>query len=274
MSVFWRSWIIVVVLVITVLAVLAMLTALQFNTILSHFIHERLSVVSQTSQASFRAAVGLGLPLSSVRNSLAILERARQTDPNISAIHVFDVTGRILHSTDPKHTTSVRAEALFAQSVSEGDAWHTEIDEAFLNGSQIRNHSNEIVGGLVIVYPRTDLVTSVGAMTARLLIYSTGVLIVVSIIGIGVLKFGLRDLIRVFTDIEAAFAFIERRQWRQAAGGSGSMPEPVRGFGVDTEELTHLLQSAEKQYIAAGQMLAAMENPHGSSGTPGQRPDS
>lgn len=257
----------VVMLVATVLVVLATLTALQFSTILSHFIHERLSVLSQTSQASFRAAVGLGLPLSSVRNSLAILERARQTDSNIRAIHVFDVSGRILHSTDPDHTSSIRAEALFAQSASEGDTWNTEIDDAFLSGSQIRNHSNKIVGGLVIVYPKTDLVTSVGAMTARLVIYSVSVLVIIAAIGIGVLRFGLRDLTRIFSGIEAAFAAVEHRQWRQAAGGSDSMPEPVRGFGVDTGEITHLLQSAEEQYVAAGQSLAAIEDPAGSSGT-------
>ncbi len=260
MSVFWRSWITVVILVATVLAVLATLSTLQFETILSHFIHQRLSVLAQTSQASFRTAVGLGLPLSSVRNAAAILEQARQTDPNISAVHVFDASGRILHSTDPNHTTSVRAETLFTQSASEGDTWRTETDEHFLSGIRIRNLSKKTVGGLMIVYPKTDLSTSVGAMTARLAIYAVGVLIVIGVIGIGVLWFGLRDLVRVFTGIESVFAAIEHREWRRVAGGSDPMPEPVRGLGVDTGELKRLLQSAEEQYVTAGRSLAALDS--------------
>jgi hypothetical protein len=260
MSVFWRSWITVVILVATVLAVLATLGTLQFDSILSHFIHGRLSVLAQTSQASFRATVGLGLPLASVRNAPAILEQARQTDSNISAVHVFDTSGKILHSTDPDHTTSVRAEILFAQSASESGTWATETGEHFLSGVRIRNLSKKTVGGLVIVYPKTDLSTSVGAMTARLAIYAVGVLTVIGVIGIVVLRFGLRELVRVFTGIESAFVAIERREWRRAAGGSDPMPEPVRGLGVDTGELKRLLQSAEEQYLSAGRSLAALES--------------
>jgi hypothetical protein len=260
MSVFWRSWITVFILVATVLAVLATLSTLQFDSILSHFIHGRLSVLAQTSQASFRAAVGLGLPLASVRNATAILEQARQTDSNISAVHVFDTSGKILHSTDPDHTTSVRAEILFAQSASESGTWATETGEHFLSGVRIRNLSKKTVGGLVIIYPKTDLSTSVGAMTARLAIYAVGVLTVIGVIGIVVLRFGLRELVRVFTGIESAFVAIERREWRRAAGGSDPMPEPVRGLGVDTGELKRLLQSAEEQYLSAGRSLAALES--------------
>ena len=110
MSVFWRSWGTVVILVAIVLVVLAALTTLQFNSTLSRFIQGRLAVLAQTSQVSFSAVVALGLPLSTVRNAPAILERARQTDPQIAAIHVFEPAGRILHSTDPDHLTSVPAE--------------------------------------------------------------------------------------------------------------------------------------------------------------------
>ena len=112
----------------------------------------------------------------------------------------------------------------------------------------------------MIVYPKTDLSTSVDAMTARLAIHAFVVLAVIAGIGVGLLRFGLRDLMRVFTGIESAFAAIERREWRRAAGGSNPMPEPVRGLGVDTGELTRLLQSAEEQYAIAGRSLAALES--------------
>ena len=193
MSIFWRSWFTVIILVATVLAVLASLTTLQFDSILSHFIQQRLAVLAQTSRASFRAAAGLGLPLAGMRNAPAILERARQTDPNISAVHVFDVSGRILHSTDLNHTTSVGAEVLFAQSASHGDTWYTESGEHFLSGARIVDLSGKPLGGVVIVYPKTDLSTAVDAMSARLAIYAVGVLVATAIVAIGLLRLGLPD---------------------------------------------------------------------------------
>lgn len=261
MSIFWRSWTTVLGLVASVLTVLSILTSLQFENILSHFVEGRLSVLARKSQSSFHAATKLGLPLSGVRSAPAILEQVRQTDPNIGAVHVFDVSGKILHSTDPNHPTNVRAEVLFAQSASKSDVWHAETDEHLQSGARILNPSGETVGGLVIVYPKTDLVTAVDAMNARLAIYALGVLITTALIGIAVLRFGLRDLVRVFTGIESAFAAIERRQWRRPAGGSDPMPGPVRGLGIDTSELTRLLALAEERYIAAGQALSALERP-------------
>ena len=269
MSIFWRSWVTVVILVATVLAVLATLTTLQFDSILSHFIQQRLSVLAETSRASFRSAAGLGLPLAGMRNAAAILERARQTDPNISAIHVFDPGGRILHSTDPDHATSVRAEVLFAQAASRDDTWYAETGEYFLSGGRILDRTGNALGGLVIVYPKTDLETAVGAMTARLAIYAVGVLLAAALVAILALRLGLRDLLRVFSGIEAAFSAIERREWRRAAGGSDPMPEPVRGLGIDTSELTRLLQAAEERYVAAGQTLARFEQGAGSSASIG-----
>ena len=263
MSIFWRSWLTVVILVATVLAVLATLTTLRFDSILSHFIQQRLSVLAETTRASFRAAAGLGLPLASMRNAPAVLERARQTDANISAVHVFDVSGHILHSTEPNHTTSVRAEVLFAQSKSRNDTWHTESDEHFLSGARILDLRGQPLGGVVIVYPKTDLSTAVDAMTARLATYAVGVLVATAVLAIAVLRLGLRDLVRVFTGIEAAFAAIERREWRRAAGGSDPMPDPVRGLGIDTDELTRLLQAAEERYVAAGSSLARIEHDPG-----------
>jgi hypothetical protein len=259
MSLFWRSWVTVTVLIATVLAVLAALSTLQFDAILSNFIHGRLSVLAQTIEAPFKSATDLGLSLSSVRNAQAILERSRQTDPDISAVHVFDQVGAIVHSTDPNHPTSVRAEVLFAQSDSESPIWHAETDHNFLSGVTILDSAGEKLGGVLVVYPKTEFDTSVGAMAARLAIYITITLIAVAGIGIVILRLGLRGLMKVFTGIDAAFATIERREWRRLAKGSNPAPQPVRGFGIDTGNLEQMLSAAEDRYIAAGKELAAFE---------------
>jgi sensor histidine kinase regulating citrate/malate metabolism len=259
MSLFWRSWVTVTALIITVLAVLAALSTIQFDAILSNFIQGRLSVLAQTTQAPFQSATDLGLSLSSVRNAQALLERARQTDFDISAVHVFDKAGTIIHSTDKDHPTSVRAEVLFTQSESKSATWHAETGQHFLSGVTILDPAGETLGGVLVVYPKTELDTAVGAMAARLALYIIITLVVVAGIGIVVLRFGLRRLIQVFTGIDAVFATIERREWRRLAKGANAAPHPVRGFGIDTGNLEQMLRAAEDRYIAAGKELAALE---------------
>lgn len=259
MSLFWRSWLTVTALIATVLAVLAALSTIQFDAILSNFIQGRLSVLAQTAQAPFQSATDLGLPLSSVRNARAILERARQTDFDISAVHLFDRAGSIVHSTDKDHPTSVRAEVLFAQSESESATWHAETGQHFFSGVTILDPADDKLGGVVLVYPKTELDTAVAAMAAWLALYIIITLVVVAGIGIVILHLGLRRLIHVFTGIDAAFATIERCEWRRLAKGADTTPQPVRGFGIDTGDLEQLLRAAEDRYVAAGRELAALE---------------
>ncbi len=259
MSFFWRSWVTVTVLIATVSVVLAALSVVQFDAILANFIHGRLSVLAQTIETPFKSATDLGLSLSSVGNARAILERARQTDSDISAVHIFDQVGTIIHSTDQNPPTSVRAEVLFAQSDSESPIWHAETGQTFLSGVTILDLAGEKLGGVLVVYPKTGLDTAVGAMAARLTIYLIITLVVVAGIGIAILRFGLRRLIQVFTGIDAAFATIERREWRRSASGYDPAPQPVRGFGIDTENLEQMLSAAEDRYVAAGKELAALE---------------
>jgi hypothetical protein len=97
MPLLWRSWLVVSALVALVLAVLTVLCVLQFEAILSALIRERLAILAQTTQASFRSALDLGLPLETIRNARAILEHAQASDPAIMALHVFDRTGVVVH---------------------------------------------------------------------------------------------------------------------------------------------------------------------------------
>jgi hypothetical protein len=73
-----------------VLAVLTVLCVLQFEAILSALIRERLAILAQITQASFRSALDLALSLEKIRNARAILEQAQASDPAITALHIFD----------------------------------------------------------------------------------------------------------------------------------------------------------------------------------------
>jgi hypothetical protein len=103
-------------------------------------------------------------------------------------------------------------------------------------------------------------------MVARLALQGVAVMLSVALLAVVVLRFGLRELVRLFEGIEQTFASLERREWRRVAGGSGPLPEPVRCLGVDTGELTRLIIEADERYVAAGRTLSALEIADGGEG--------
>jgi hypothetical protein len=126
LSILWRSWLTFSVVMATVLAVLATLSILQHNAILSDLIRQRIAVVAHTTAASFRSIVDLGLPLSTIRNGDEIVARARESDPRIGAIHVFEPTGRKVYTTGEDRTEPVSRAILRAQDLADGAAWSVE----------------------------------------------------------------------------------------------------------------------------------------------------
>jgi hypothetical protein len=250
----------VVLLVSVVLAALVLLSTVQFSAILSGFVQGRLAVLVQSAQGSFRSATSLGLPLSSVRNGRAILERVRQVSPQIAAIHVFDPTGRIIFSTDTSPAASLQATAMKVHGASKGGPWRAETNDYLLSGMPIPDATRKrSIGGVVIVYPKAGLQTTVRAMAASLALYAVAVTLLVGALGVFILRVGLHRLITVFAGIQATFRAFERREWRHAAGGTSAMPAPVVGAGIDTRSLPDLFDTAERQYVFAGQELAALD---------------
>ena len=158
------------------------------------------------------------------------------------------------------NSTSVRSEVLFAWSQSREDLWYTETDEYLLSGAGFRHGASNTTGGLVIVYPRSELSTPVRAMMTRLAAHGIAVMFAVALVAGAVLRFGLRDLVRVFESIEQTFAALEQREWRRAAGGSHPLPEPIQRLGIDTGELTRMVIEADTRYVEAGHMLSALQD--------------
>jgi hypothetical protein len=137
MALFWRIWATVTLVNLAVLTIFVALATLQFGNINSGLVGERLVVLAERTAAPFKAAARIGLSLSTVRNADALLERARQTDDAILAIHVFDVAGRIVHSTVTPAPTAIPAGALFARTAADGAPWHREIADGFLSSIDI-----------------------------------------------------------------------------------------------------------------------------------------
>lgn len=250
MALFWRIWGAVTLVNFAVVTIFVALATLQFGNVNSALVGERLVVLADHTAAPFKAAARIGLPLSTVRNADALLERARQTDDAIIAIHVFDVTGRIVHSTISPPPTMIPAEALFARTAADGVPWHRETTYGFLSSIDIVSRDGSTVGGILIVYPGGGNLTRIRAMAAELGLAAIGVLIIAAVLSALLLRLGLRGQIKSFEAIDSSIGKFERSAWRSAAGRP---PDVAEG---DAEELRVLLDVAETRYRAVGQSLA------------------
>lgn len=251
MALFWRIWVAVAFVNLVVLTIFVGLATLQFGNINTDLVGERLAVLAERTAAPFKAAAKIGLPLSTVRNAEALLERARQTDEAILAIHVFDNKGRIVKSTDQPPPAEIPVGALAARAAAGGMPWHLESDETFLSSIDIVARDKTTVGGVLIVYPKSSSVTQIRAMGAELAFATIVILFAGAVLSLFLLRLSLGKQIRLYDSIDSVVANFERGAWRNAAG---RFSLKVEG---DSEELGHLLESAEMSYQTAGRKLIA-----------------
>jgi hypothetical protein len=249
MALFWRIWVAVTFVNLVVLTIFVGLATLQFGNINSDLVGERLTVLAERTAAPFKAAAKIGLPLSTVRNAEALLERARQTDSAILAIHVFNNEGRIVQSTAKPPPARIPTKALAARAVARGAPWHIESDEIFLNSIDIIARDKITVGGVLIVYPRSSSITQIRAMGADLAFITIVILFASAVFSLFLLRLSISKQIRLYESIDSAVTNFERGAWRNAAGRPSLIVES------DADELSHLLKAAEISYQAVGREL-------------------
>lgn len=255
MALFWRIWAVVAVVNLAVLAIFVGLAILQFDDIHSEMVGERLEVLADRTAAPFEAAARIGLPLSGVRNAAALLERARQTDDSITAVHVFDAEGSIVHSTETAPPATIPPEAMSTRLAAGGARWHRETHGGFLGSIDIAGRGGTSAGGILVVYPAGGNITRVRAMGAELALAAMGVLVTAAAFSGLLLRLGLRREIAAFEATDGAIADFERDSWRSAAAAGA----PARSE-EHTGDLRRLLEEADGRYRAAGQVLAAAQS--------------
>lgn len=253
MALFWRIWAAVILVNLAVLALFVGLATLQFDSINSALVGERLLVLAGRTAAPFQAAAKIGLPLSTVRNADALLERARQTDDAIVAIHVFNESGQIVHSTEPLAPTMVPANVVAARAAAAGAPWYLENAVGFFSSVDIPNLEGRSAGGILIVYPGGGNATQVRAMGAELALAAIAVVLSAAGLGALLLRMGLARQIHTFEKIEGTIADFERVAWRSAAAAPDVAPTGEQ----HTDELRLLLDAAELRYREVGRALAA-----------------
>ena len=249
MALFWRIWLAVSFVNLLVLTIFVGLATLQFGNINSDLVGERLAVLAERTAGPFNAAAKIKLPLSTVRNAEALLERTRQTDGAILAIHVFDIKGRIVQSTDKQPPAEIPAKVLAARDAAAGSSWHIESDETFLSSIDIVDRDKMVVGGVLIVYPKSSSNTRIRAMGAELVFATLLILFVGAVLSLFLLRLSISKQIRLYDSIDNAIMSFEQGAWRSAAG------RPSFEVESDGDELGYLLKTAELSYQSAGREL-------------------
>ena len=254
MALFRRIWIAVSIVNLAVLALFVFLATLQFDSVNTALVGERLGVLGTRTSAPFAAAARIGLPLATVRNADAVLERARQTDDAIVAVHVFDAGGAIIHSTLGAADPVIPAEALAARRAAGGQRWHLQTEAGFYSGIDITDAGGASVGGVLVVYPADLGVTRTRAMVAELGLAAIAVVLLAAVLSGVLLRLGLVRQIALFESIDGQIHAFERGAWRTAAGGAA---------GGEGGELRDLLDAAETRYRETGQRLATLADGRG-----------
>jgi hypothetical protein len=249
MAIVWRVLVAIGAINFIVLFIFVSIATLQFDTILSGLIQERLVVIADRVRVPFAAVANLGLPLSTVRNARAILEDARQDDSSIEHIHVFGEDGAIVHSTSrtPSATLSQDWSAELHNKGIDAEL-RVETNDAFIVAAGITSPTQELSGGVVIVYSKSQARTQVLATAASLGLAAGLVLAGMLFFGWGVLRIALSEHVRVFGGILATYDRFERQFWRSSMVDHEG-DSPVSGLGVSSSTFGSLLKRSETRYI-------------------------
>ncbi len=154
MAILWRSWFAFVTILAVILSTFSLLFCLQFNSTLSELIAHRLSVIAHTTATTFKSVTDLGLPLEMMNNAQAILNHAQETDDTIRDIHTFTPTGKIIYSTAQRPNTVINEHVLQTLHHADHQEWRLETQDTIFSGSSIYNRHYQLVGGIVLDYPK------------------------------------------------------------------------------------------------------------------------
>lgn len=256
MTMTWRSWTLVSLSVVAGLVTLVILATLQFEATLTRLVQGRLVVLAQSMELPFRSATTLGLPLASVRNATAILERVRHTDASIVAIHVYDGLGRIVHSTAHIPPDTLDTAALQAYRAADDATWVVDAGDRILSSVIVFNSlRSQPIGGVVVVYPKSEITTATLAMFARLTVAAIAIAVLAAAMALPILALVLRRLDQAARAMESELNALERREWRAGAGGDAFGLEDIAGGTA----LSRDVLDAENRYCSAGIELARLE---------------
>lgn len=216
----------------------------KFKSTVEKVVRDRVLITASTIDNSVESSLGLGMGFAELTTLPSLMERERAADPLVTAIDVFDATGKILYSTVLERVgTSVPNAWILAASRAKEEWWVTEPRE-FVAGVVERNNFNLTVGYLAIRYDRAYVDRSISEVGRNLLV-------------IGVIAFLL-----VAAAVSAALIFILRRFERDMqaieshVAGQGA-PEIPPAFATAVGELKQAIGNAQSDLARVSTKLAS-----------------
>jgi hypothetical protein len=131
---------------------------------------------------------------------------------------------------------SVRAEALLAQAAAGGARWSVETDSELLSGIKILDSAGAAIGGLVVVYPVTDLEVAGNAMMRRLSMIAAAIWVLVAGAALPTVRAGLAPAVRSLARLNEMTAHLEARDGHEAEARLAALERNRDGVPVDPAE--------------------------------------
>lgn len=221
-----------------VLGLLLTMNYFKFGNILTNVTTSRLAVINTNLEFSLSRATNLGLALEELEFADTLLKRAKDSDPAIREIQVFDVGGKVLFSTDESAEGGKIDQNIMAliRPVRKKDTteWAAHSAEQFVAGVTLYNSFDRSIGGIVLRYDRTGYMTLVDAVLEKLIVLTAALLGIAALVACVGISFGFRELRQTYAAMQTALAGI--------SGSGGVAGAPLAG-DAEADEFRHKLGS-------------------------------
>ena len=211
LAVFWRLWLIASATLAIVIAIYVGLTLLQFRTVQKTLLTERVAVLAKNIVEPFESALALGLPLSSVRNAEALLERARQTDDAIMSIQLVDPDGKVLRRVGDE-VSGIDWPTMHA--VSTAGSVNLFTGSQYLSFNPIAGPGGTPPGAILVLVDASDNINRSLAVGAKLATAAAAFLVAGGLVIGLALRWAFAREIADFDGVERDIELFERDIWR------------------------------------------------------------
>lgn len=233
-----------------VIAVFIAFALLQFNQIRAELERERFAILAERVAAPFEAAARIGLPLSSVRNAGALLERARQLDQAIEAIFVLGPQGEVLRSIGVPQEDAMATQFLAAAPQHVGESWFLEFPQGYHSGLWFLDATGRPVGGVAIHFSGQESRSASWAMAGQLV--TSGLFFALAMVPVlwAMLRLALRRRTAAFEVFERDLLAFETEGWRANRHAGAATSDATTPFRA-------LLAAAEARYQHAAKVATS-----------------
>lgn len=251
MLMFWRLFPLVAAINVAVIILFIGFSVLQFNRISAQLERERVAVLGDRVAAPFEAAAGIGLPPSSVRNLESILERARQMNDAIVAVHLLGPDGAVIRSAGGEGDSVLDVGILDGLARDDRRSWSGETGDGYFSGTRIIGLGGNLVGALVIRYSGARGSSRSWAMAAQLTLGGAASLLFASLVTGLCLRIALRREIADFDRIDEAIRGFERDSWRNTGHRETLHPGQEDESNRDLALILHEVEARYREAVSA-----------------------